>query len=125
MRGAPNLRVQGFRLPDPNGVTYSEDINGMYLIPYAGVKLTVIASDGAGWDHVSVSLRHRCPTHEELEFIRGLFFRDDECVVQYSVPRREHINTHPHCLHLWRPQGRDVPRPPGELVGILSRADVG
>lgn len=80
--------------------------------------LRVIASEGEDWDHVSVSTETRTPTWDEMEFIRGLFFGDEETVMQLSVPRSEHINNHPHCLHLWRPQKATIPRPPGILVGI-------
>ena len=62
MRAAPNMRTQKWRLPDPgNGMVYSADNEGMYEIPYRGARLKVIASEGLDWDHVSVSLRHRCP----------------------------------------------------------------
>src|SRR5690348_15484084 len=118
MRSCPNLRVQPYRHPDPvTGLVYSPDIDGWYEIPYRGVRLQVIASDGCEWVHVSVSLPHRCPTWEEMEFVRSLFFRDDETVMQLSVPRREHINCHRFCLHLWRPQRVEIPKPPAILVG--------
>lgn len=118
MRSAPNLRTLKFKQPDPNtGIVYHRDIDGWYLIPVRGVTLKVIASNGEGRDHVSVSLPHRTPTHEELEAVRALFFRDDETIIQYSVPREDHINFHKYCLHLWRPQNVDVPRPPAILVG--------
>lgn len=117
MRHCPNLRVQPFRQPDPaTGQVYSADIEGWYLVPYHGHTLKVIASSGLGWDHVSVSLAKRCPTHEEMEHIRELFFRDDECVMLLSVPRAEHKNLHPFCLHMWRPQEAEIPRPPSDMV---------
>lgn len=120
MRHAPNLRAQPFRQPDPNtGIVYSDN-DGMYFVPCRGVMLTVIASDGEGWDHVSVSTRTRCPTYDEMEFIRGLFFRDDETVMQLHVPRSDHVNCHPYCLHLWRPQDAEIPRPPAIFVGPVN-----
>jgi len=83
------------------------DVNGIYKVPsktFSNDTLMVIASDGLDWDHVSVSLKHRCPTYDEMEQIRDLFFRDDETVMQLSVPRSDHRNVHRFCLHLWRPQ---------------------
>ena len=122
MRNWPNLRVERFKQPDPNtGIVYSNDCDGVYFIKRGPVRITVIASNGAGWDHVSVSIRNRCPTWEEMEFVRGLFFRDDETVMQLSVPRSAHISLHPFCLHLWRPQDGEIPRPPDELVGAGRR----
>lgn len=117
MRHAPNLRVQPYRQPDPNTrEVYSTDNEGWYLIPVRGTTVKVIASEGAGWDHVSVSTRHRCPTWEEMDHIRGLFFRDDETVMQLHVPRSAHINVHPFTLHLWRPHAATIPLPPRMMV---------
>lgn len=79
--------------------------------------LRVLASCGYGWDHVSVSTRHRCPTWEEMEFVRSICFHDHETAMQLSVPRKDHIDHHPHCLHLWRPHEAAIPRPPGWMVG--------
>lgn len=125
MRSCPNVRVQKFRDPDPNtGIVYSDDIDGAYLIPWRGKEFRVIASTGASWEHVSVSLKNRTPTWEEMEHMRELFWRDDETVVQYSVPRDEHINCHPYCLHLWRPLSANLPRPPGILVGLPRSSKV-
>lgn len=117
MRNCPNLRTQPYRQADPStGIVYSQDIDGWYLVPFDGSTLKVIASDGEGWDHVSVSLATRCPTWDEMEYVRSLFFRDDETVMQLSVPRADHLNFHKFCLHLWRPQHAEIPRPPGILV---------
>lgn len=117
MRRAPNLRVQPFRRPDPHtGIVYSTDNEGDFVIPCHGSTLTVRASEGLGWDHVSVSLPMRCPTWAEMEFVRDLFFRDDETVMQLSVPRADHRNLHRFCLHLWRPPAAAIPRPPAEMV---------
>lgn len=79
-------------------------------------KLRVIASWGGGWDHVSVSHPTRTPLYEEMEWIREKFFEDDEVVMQLSVARADHINTHVYCLHMWRPQDQEIPMPPKEFV---------
>ena len=89
-------------------------------------SMRVIASAAHGWDHVSVSRPDRTPAWEEMEQVRHLFFEPHAVVMQLHVPATDHINNHPHCLHLWRPHYCDIPRPPGELVGIsgLSPEDV-
>jgi hypothetical protein len=120
MRHAPNLRLDPFRLPNPgNGIVY-RDNDGHYLIPHpkTGARLTVIASTGLGWDHVSVSLKNRTPTWEEMDFIYRLFFRDDETVMQLHVPASTKVNLHNYCLHLWRPtaSGISIPTPDPVLV---------
>lgn len=93
---------------------------GCFQVPFVkeGRMAFVIASSGAGWEHVSVSFAHRCPTWAEMERIKRLFFREDETAMQLHVPQDEHINCHPHCLHLWRPIHADIPRPPAILVGV-------
>lgn len=79
-------------------------------------KIRVIASWGEGWDHVSVSLEHRCPTWDEMCFVRDFFFNPDECVVQYHPAEENYINDHDYCLHLWRPQNQEIPMPPKIFV---------
>lgn len=78
--------------------------------------LKVIASWGMGWDHVSVSLERRCPTWEEMCWIKSQFFEDEECVIQYHPPKSEYVNNHPHCLHMWRPHDAEIPLPPKHFV---------
>ena len=53
--------------------------NGAFVIPLKGDTLTVIVSDQDGWDHVSVSLQKRCPSWNEMCFIKDLFFDPEEC----------------------------------------------
>ena len=90
------------------------------------MTLLVIASNGRDWkdcglsgevwQHVSVSLAKRAPTWREMEFVRELFFNDDELVLQFSVPREKHINVHDNCLHLWKPTETFIPLPPQATV---------
>ena len=91
---------------------------GAFLIPgyQGGQALRVIAANGEGWDHVSVSLLDRCPSWGEMDYIKRLFFHDDETAMQLHVPHSDHINVHPYCLHLWRPHHQTIPRPPGIMV---------
>lgn len=78
--------------------------------------LRVIASGSMGWDHVSVSRADRCPTWDEMEWVKRELFADDDCVMQLHVPVAEHKNCHPYCLHLWRPHDAEIPRPPSFMV---------
>jgi hypothetical protein len=84
--------------------------------PTDGQSLNVVASNGDGWDHVSVSRQSRCPNWPEMEFVRHKFFEDHETVMQLHVPVSDHINRHPYTLHLWRPHALEIPRPPAEFV---------
>ena len=77
----------------------------------------VVFSTGGGWDHVSVSFMHRCPTWEEMCEIKRLFFYPEEVCVQYHPAESEYVNNHPYCLHLWRYQKTGMPMPPAWMVG--------
>jgi hypothetical protein len=115
--------LDAFRIQSPIHAAIEpgpHESEGAFLIPSKvdGQQLVVIASTGLGWDHVSVSRRNRCPNWAEMEQVKRLFFRDDETAMQLHVPPSDHVNLAPTCLHLWRPNdGREIPRPPRELVG--------
>ena len=99
MRNCPNLKVEAQRAAGPK-----ETNSGAFFFLWRGTPLKVIASNGGGWDHVSVSCQNRCPTWAEMDYVKNLFFKDDEVVIQLHVAKSDHINYHPYCLHLWRPQ---------------------
>lgn len=97
----------------------SLDGGSAYWQPTKNTRPAVIVfSWGMGWDHVSVSFSNRCPTWEEMCQVKDMFFNEDECVVQYHPPKKEYVNVHPYCLHLWRPQNEVVPKPPKWMVGL-------
>jgi len=87
---------------------------GYFYIPERGLR--VICSNGGGWDHVSVSLADRCPSWDEMEFIKRLFFKDDEVVIQIHPALKNYKNAMPYCLHLWRPQKEEIPLPPTWMI---------
>lgn len=99
--------------------SFGDDGNGVFALksPIDGAELFVIASDGEGWDHVSVSREGRIPRWEEMSYVKDLFFRDHETAMQLHVPESDHVNFHSNCLHLWRPQDVEIPRPPSHFVG--------
>lgn len=74
--------------------------------------LVIVASSGGGWDHVSVSRKNRAPNQTEMDFVYRRFFAPDEVAVQFFVPAASHVNIHPNCLHLWRPNGETLSLPP-------------
>lgn len=98
------------------------------LLPFflhgpCGRDLQIIASSGdpelgIEWEHVSVSLSNRPPNWEEMCFVKGLFWDDEETVMQLHPPRSKWINNHPHCLHLWKPKNQEIPLPPDVTVGV-------
>lgn len=88
--------------------------NFQLVIPNRG--LAIIGSDGEGWDHVSVSCKDRTPTWEEMEWVKRELFEEGDCVMQLHVPVADHKNHCPFCLHMWRPQRAEIPRPPAFMV---------
>lgn len=90
--------------------------NGLFIIPFNGCNLQVIASTGGHWDHVSVSLPNKCPTWEDMNYIKDMFFEADECVMQLHPQKSNYVNLHKYCLHLWRPQRDTIPMPPIYMV---------
>ena len=80
------------------------DTNGHTMLTHKGSSLSVRFSEGMGWDHISISLRHRCPTWEEMCWVKNLFFDPDDVVMQLHPAKSQYVNYHPYCLHLWRPQ---------------------
>lgn len=97
---------------------FGEDDNGFFQVPCPRTQrtLAVMISDGMGWDHVSVSLPSRCPTWEEMCYVKDLFFGKDEWVLQYHPSALDYKNCHPYCLHLWRPQNMEIPKPNSLMV---------
>jgi hypothetical protein len=101
--------------------------NGAFVLPSCqpGWHLSVIASDGLGWEHVSVHahrvilkrLQMRTPTWSEMCLVKDIFWDAEDTVVQFHPPRSAYVNQHPHCLHLWRPTAGDLPAPPSFMVG--------
>lgn len=118
----------GFHVPEINRITkgpYGSPPNsgnfGAFVIEHKGILFRVIASDQLGWEHVSVSIGNRCPTWDEMCYIKSIFWDTDDTVIQYHPAEQEYVNNHPHCLHLWRPIGQTIPTPPAIMVGIKEK----
>lgn len=93
---------------------------GAFYFYRGGVTIITLASAGdesMPWEHVSARAierngKERVPTWAEMCWLKDQFWNDDECVVQYHPPRSEWVNVHPFVLHLWKPVGIELPRPP-------------
>jgi hypothetical protein len=118
-------RLRGNRLPARFRAYEGDDTCGAFVVksPIDKADLVVMASSDFGWEHVSVSRRNRCPNWAEMSYVKGLFFKNEETVMQLHVPSSDHINDHPNCLHLWRPTHQEIPRPHGWMVGGMSDAE--
>jgi hypothetical protein len=90
--------------------------NGAFIFPIAGEsrKIYTIASDGLGWQHVSVSFgpaSQKTPSWEVMCAVKDLFWEPEHCAIQFHPPRSIYVNTHPGCLHLWRCTDPRYPQP--------------
>lgn len=79
------------------------------------LHIEMLGADG-GWEHVSVSYKNRVPTWDEMCKVKDMFWKDNECVVQYHPPKSEYVNVHPYCLHLWKKSDGEFERPPINYV---------
>lgn len=114
----------------PLGSTRANGNDGHFKIPLSNRSTAyIIASSGMGWEHVSVHIveatfkqpnpwQDRTPTWAEMCKIKAAFWGEEDTVIQYHPPKSEYVNNHKHTLHLWRPIGVEIPRPPKILVGI-------
>ena len=102
------------------GTDDSDGFNGLFWMWIGNERLRIIASDGLGWKHVSVTRRDsaRVPTWEMMCAVKDLFWEETDWVVQFHPPKSEYVNNHPGCLHLWQPTEQKLPVPDSILVGI-------
>lgn len=102
------------------GTTDADGFNGFFRLFVCHEWFKIIASDGEGWKHVSVSrLEHsnKVPSWEVMCAIKDLFFEPEDWVVQFHPARSQYVNTHPGCLHLWKPTEAIMPTPKRNMVG--------
>jgi hypothetical protein len=102
---------------------------GAFVIPSAISEkriLVLIASEGAGWEHVSIHVEQGkaqfTPYWDEMCFVKDLFWDEEDVVMQLHPRKSQYVNNHPNTLHLWRPTGAQIPEPPSILVGVKSSA---
>ncbi len=114
-RRAEEIRLYG----GPGG-----DVYGVFALPSPRQKgrwLWCVASDGAGWEHVSVHAvegrRDATPTWAEMCAVKDAFWSAEDVVMQLHPRASEYVNRHEHTLHLWRPTSGEIPSPPMVLVG--------
>ena len=114
-----NKEIDKYRLIQKEIQIYGcngDSCNGLFEIPVDNKKYTVIASNGCGWEHVSVSNEKHIPSWKVMCKIKELFFDDEETVIQFHPPKSEYVNIHPNCLHLWRKIDAEIQTPPSKLL---------
>lgn len=114
--------INNFRRVDLYGYgDIGDEYSGTFIIDrYKNDEFyLVIVSNGLGWDHVSVTLHKknganikRCPSYEEMQMVKEKVFSEEEVVFQLHPREEDYIDTHPYCLHLWKPNNCNMSIPP-------------
>lgn len=115
-KDVPKQLENGRITTGPFKTTPENGFNGFFVIKNGFHKLRVIISDQLGWDHVSVSMKNRMPSWDDMCLVKYLCFDSDETVVQFHPKHSEYINFHPYTLHLWRKHGAEYELPPSLMV---------
>lgn len=97
---------------------YGDEHNGAFILKIKGETYQVIVSNGGGWEHVSISHKHKIPSWTTMNTLKDLFFEEDEVVMQLHPAKKNYVNNHPNTLHLWKPINETIPTPPTWMVGI-------
>lgn len=95
-----------------------DGFGGTFYDKKSRCDLNFIMSWGAGWEHCSVSMPHRCPSWEQMCVMKELFWKDEETCFELHPAKKDYINHHPYCLHIWRPIDKQIPLPPSIMVGF-------
>jgi len=124
--------IYGNKISDKNLSHWISDESvgeqGFFMLPNfktkKGLFMLCLASNGMGWEHVSVSIptENRCPTWEEMCWVKSLFWDETDAVVQFHPPATEYVNNHEFCLHLWKQVGIEFNLPSSELVGYKIKS---
>lgn len=88
----------------PNGMHWTKEKRGRKgrKVVLSTVMMTgMVEQDGRRWLHLSFSHPGRLPTWTEFVAVKELFLGREAKAIQVIPPRSEHVNIHPHCLHLF------------------------
>jgi len=122
LRDKLSANIEKYRVKTgPMASDESFGMNGVFILQHADTSLSVVVSDGMEWDHVSVSTRTRCPTWDEMCWVKNIFFDPEETVIQYHPPESCYIDEFPYALHMWRKQGATIELPPAWMVGRVLK----
>lgn len=77
--------------------------NGMSIIA------TAAKYNGVQWLHVSFARKSRMPTYDEMQMVKRDFIGDSRKAIFVLPPRKNYVNIHPNCLHLWCCENDSLP----------------
>ena len=97
---------------------------GFTLDPITRKRLNFKFTKSFGWEHLSVSTPTKCPSWDQMCFMKEQFWTDDEACVEYHPKKEDYVNNHNYCLHVWRPYEVELPTPPSIMVGVRNIDDL-
>lgn len=108
-----NLKIQQF-------INRSDVVRivGYYFDPVNSKKYLVMFTRSLGWEHASVSTPNKTPSWDIMCRVKDIFWTGEECCVEYHPKEEDYVNTHEHCLHIWKPIDEEIPTPPSIMVGF-------
>lgn len=57
--------------------------------------------DGKNWIHISVSRIRNVPNYYDMVYVKEQLLGEDSKAIMVFPPRKEWINIHPNCLHIF------------------------
>jgi hypothetical protein len=65
-------------------------------------RCTVLVTIDNGKWHLSISTPSASPSYNEIKQARYAYVPDDVTMAQIFPPKKEFVNIHPFCHHLWQ-----------------------
>jgi hypothetical protein len=111
---------QGFVRRPREGIPYRYvDVREVNVDHRLAVICTArVEADGQRWIHVSFARPDKVPTWADASRVKRVFVGEERKAVQVMPCVSEHVNFHPHCLHLFACLDRD-PLPDFRVLGTI------
>lgn len=99
-----------------------DKFNGAFDVSLSEKPSFVIAGRGFSWEHISIShVANIMPTYDVMLELKDMFFEDNEIVMQIHPAKKDYVNNHNRCLHIWKPIDQKIPNPFKDIKkGLLS-----
>jgi hypothetical protein len=80
--------------------------SGWSMLDRPGLRSIIISADvhrdtGLTYIHASITGKDAVPSYADLALLHKGVWGDDGYAYQVFAPASEHVNIHPHALHLW------------------------
>lgn len=93
-------------------------LEGYFFDPVNQKRYLVFFTVQYGWEHASCGTDTKTPTWDVMCRIKDIFWRPDECCVEYHPKEEDYVNMHEHTLHIWKEVGKEFNTPPTIMVGF-------